>query len=88
MPKRKGRAPKPAPSPQCTPLHAARTSSHALHQPAPADGGGDNFRVVVLDDACVGMAFLGPRSALLVECPWENVLRTFPAPLFRHRYGM
>jgi len=57
------------------------------HVPALVDAG-DNFRVVTLDDACAGMAFLGARSALLVECPWEAVLRTFPAPLFRHRYGM
>ena len=36
--KKKGRAPKPAPAPQCTPLHAALHSTHALHHLPAAEG--------------------------------------------------
>jgi hypothetical protein len=36
--KKKGRTPKPAPAPQCTPLHAALHSTHALHHLPAAEG--------------------------------------------------
>ena len=82
--KRKRRAQKPAPAPhQSDPLTSALTSKHALH----ASGTGDNFRIISFDDACLGMSYLSPESVLLVECPWSQVLRNFPTPLFRHRYG-
>lgn len=72
------------PGPQSAPLTSAMHSKHALHTSGPTSGArGTNFRVVSFDDACLGMEYLSQESALLVECPWAQVLRKFPAPLFR-----
>ena len=63
---------------------------------------GRNGRAVLLPDPCVFAAFVpsssdavggqvegrGEGGSLLVlEKPWEDVARTFAAPLLRRRYG-
>eukprot|EP00959_Pyramimonas_sp_CCMP1952_P318193 6658479-Pyramimonas_sp.AAC.1 len=40
-------------------------------------------QVISFDDACLGMLYTSPTSALLVECPWADVVAKFPQPLVR-----
>lgn len=57
----------------------------------PADGSdtrkGDNFRVIHLMEPCLYMGYLSGSDAVLVENPWSEVVKTFPSPVLRHRYG-
>ncbi|KAK3242493.1 hypothetical protein CYMTET_47817 [Cymbomonas tetramitiformis] len=50
-------------------------------------GPGENFRVIPLDDPCLGLMFADSKNVVLVECPWSRCLRGFPAPLYKHVYG-
>jgi len=47
----------------------------------------DIFRRGDFEDACLGMMYMDANKALLVECPWSRVLKTFPAPFYKLRYG-
>ena len=48
---------------------------------------GTNARVLPLDSACLHCAFTSPCTAVLVEQSWSEVVKGFPEPLYRHRYG-
>ena len=48
---------------------------------------GTNARVLPLDSACLHCAFTSPCTAVLVEQAWSEVIKSFPEPLYRHRYG-
>ncbi|KIY94087.1 hypothetical protein MNEG_13876 [Monoraphidium neglectum] len=52
-----------------------------------ASAAGLNGRVLPLDSPCLFLGYTGPRAALLVERPWEEVLAALPPPLLRHKYG-
>jgi U3 small nucleolar RNA-associated protein 4 len=87
-PRKRRRGPQaPAPVPQSSAAMTPGNSKHALHED-PASRRDTNFKVISFDDACLGMMYTSPDSALLVECPWADVLAKFPPPLIRHRYGM
>lgn len=49
---------------------------------------GVNGRVVTLQQPCLLAAYFKPGAAVLVERPWEEIMRALPAPLFRKRFGM
>ena len=48
---------------------------------------GDNMRVVNLVEPCLYMGYVSSSAALLVEQPWAEVLKNFPPPVYKHRYG-
>ena len=43
--------------------------------------------VVNMKDLVLFLGHTGPNSVLIVEKPWLEVLRQFPAPVSRHVYG-
>lgn len=56
--------------------------------PSPGDTReGDNFRVIHLLEPCLFMGYLTGSDAVLVEKPWSEVVKGFPPPVLRHRYG-
>jgi len=48
---------------------------------------GENVRVVNLVEPCLYMGYVSSSAALLVELPWAEVLKKFPAPMYKHRFG-
>lgn len=55
---------------------------------AAAAGAGADGRVILLDHLCLFAGYIGADAALLVERPWDAILRALPPPLFRHRFGV
>ncbi|KAK9825655.1 hypothetical protein WJX81_005809 [Elliptochloris bilobata] len=80
----------PAPPPPPARTGAQRRADRKARRPPEGDAGcrvGDNFRVLPLDEPCLHAGYLSPVSALLVEKSWDEVVKAFPPPLLRHRYG-
>ncbi|CAL5222772.1 g5185 [Coccomyxa viridis] len=48
---------------------------------------GQNFRVFTLENPCLLCEYTSSKAVLLVERPWAEVMKAFPPPLYRHRYG-
>ncbi|GAX82503.1 hypothetical protein CEUSTIGMA_g9930.t1 [Chlamydomonas eustigma] len=48
---------------------------------------GRNGRVILLPDPCVYAGYLSSDAILVLEKPWEEVMKSFAPPLLRHRYG-
>lgn len=40
-----------------------------------------------LEHPCLFAGHLGPEEAVIVERPWDDMLRSLPFPLHRHRFG-
>jgi len=47
-----------------------------------------NGRVIPLDHPCLFAGHIHAAAALLVERPWDSILRSLPPPLLRHRFGL
>lgn len=60
-----------------------RMSGVSPQQPAR----GVNGRVITLEQPCLLASYFKPGAALLVERPWEEIMRKLPAPLLRKRFG-
>ena len=54
---------------------------------APA-AGDTNGRVIPLEHPCLFAGHIHAAAALLVERPWDSILRSLPPPLLRHRFGV
>ena len=56
---------------------------------AAAHGASDtNGRVIPLEHPCLFAGHINAAAALLVERPWDSILRSLPPPLLRHRFGV
>ena len=47
-----------------------------------------NGRVIPLEHPCLFAGHIDAAAALLVERPWDSILRSLPPPLLRHRFGV
>eukprot|EP00898_Chlorokybus_atmophyticus_P002048 jgi/Chlat1/2844/Chrsp194S03000 len=46
-----------------------------------------NFEIRAFRNPCLFLTFTEDKSVLVVDRPWRSVVRQFPPPLYRHRYG-
>jgi U3 small nucleolar RNA-associated protein 4 len=49
---------------------------------------GSNGRIITLEHPCLFAGYIQPAAALLVERPWDSIMRALPPPLWRHRFGV
>lgn len=49
--------------------------------------GASKLRIVPMRDPCLFVGHLGPKSLIVAEKPWAEVVSRFPPPLYRHKYG-
>ncbi len=49
---------------------------------------GSNGRVIALEQPCLFAAYFRPGTALLIERPWEAIMRALQPPLMRKRFGV
>lgn len=73
------------------PLQKRRRVSGALQSTAPtaaAQAAGGNGRVIMLEHPCLFAGYFAAAVALLVERPWDSIMRALPPPLLRHRFGL
>lgn len=67
---------------------SARSKSKGLVEGGRGGSGESRSLVVVkMKDPVLFLGHTGPNSLLIVEKPWLEVLRQFPAPVARHVYG-
>ena len=63
-----------------------------INMAAPRAGGAlasdTNGRVIPLEHPCLFAGHINAAAALLVERPWDSILRSLPPPLLRHRFGV
>ncbi|CAL8461915.1 g1446 [Coccomyxa elongata] len=74
---------------EAPPAPAAPKRRRRSRQPQPdlARTPGANFRVLPLENPCLLCTYTSTNAALLVEKAWTEIMKTFPPPLYRHRYG-
>lgn len=53
-----------------------------------SSAGRSNGRIITLEHPCLFAGYIQPHAALLVERPWESIMRALPPPLWRHRFGV
>jgi hypothetical protein len=53
-----------------------------------AAGTSKNGRIITLEHPCLFAGYIHAAAALLVERPWDSIMRALPPPLWRHRFGV
>ena len=67
--------------------HSEARESKSLVGSSSGGGESKSLKVVKLKDPVLFLGHTGPNSLLIVEKPWLEVLRQFPAPVHRRLYG-
>ena len=75
-------------STQAPPAQKRRRVSVVPAGAGAAGGSNTNGRVITLEHPCLFAGYTGAAAALLVERPWDSIMRALPPPLWRHRFGI